>query len=304
MTLQQLTRKKCEKEVASGAEIFLFLRAGFVKSSVKVYKFNKPMSEKPVEIKLPPNLLAGKTAIVTGASRGVGRATSMRLAEAGANVVVNYLREEEKAANVVALCKEKGADAIAVQGDVSEWAAAQNLAQQTLEKFGRIDLLVLNAGIWEGAPIEQMTEETWNRVLNTNLKAAWAMTKACVPAMKKQERAAIVLVSSTAGQRGEANYSNYAASKGGQISFTKALASELCPKIRVNCVAPGWIETAMVRPVFEDAEYKRKVIDSIPLKRMAATDDVALSICFLLSDWSRHITGEIMNINGGAVLCG
>jgi 3-oxoacyl-[acyl-carrier protein] reductase len=262
------------------------------------------MSEKPVEIKLPPNLLAGKTAIVTGASRGVGRATSMRLAEAGANVVVNYLREEEKAANVVALCKEKGADAIAVQGDVSEWAAAQNLAQQTLEKFGRIDLLVLNAGIWEGAPIEQMTEETWNRVLNTNLKAAWAMTKACVPAMKKQERAAIVLVSSTAGQRGEANYSNYAASKGGQISFTKALASELCPKIRVNCVAPGWIETAMVRPVFEDAEYKRKVIDSIPLKRMAATDDVALSICFLLSDWSRHITGEIMNINGGAVLCG
>jgi 3-oxoacyl-[acyl-carrier protein] reductase len=262
------------------------------------------MSEKPVEIKLPPNLLAGKTAIVTGASRGVGRATAMRLAEAGANVVVNYLREEEKAANVVALCKEKGADAIAVQGDVSEWAAAQNLAQQTLEKFGRIDLLVLNAGIWEGAPIEQMTEETWNRVLNTNLKAAWAMTKACVPAMKKQERAAIVLVSSTAGQRGEANYSNYAASKGGQISFTKALASELCPKIRVNCVAPGWIETAMVRPVFEDAEYKRKVIDSIPLKRMAATDDVALSICFLLSDWSRHITGEIMNINGGAVLCG
>src|SRR5687767_9181595 len=149
-----------------------------------------------------------------------------------------------------------------------------------------------------------MSEEIWNKVLNTNLKAAWAMTKACVPAMKKQERGAIVLVSSTAGQRGEANYSNYAASKGGQISFTKALATELAPRIRVNAVAPGWIETAMVRPVFEDKNYEKQVIDSIPLKRIATTDDIALSICFLLSDWSRHITGEILNINGGAVLAG
>jgi 3-oxoacyl-[acyl-carrier protein] reductase len=262
------------------------------------------MSEKPVEIKLPENLFAGKTAVVTGASRGVGRATALRLAEAGANVVVNYLSRGEEANAVVKECENLGVEAIAVQGDVSEWQAAQNIAHKALEKFGRIDLLVLNAGIWEGAPIEEMSEETWNRVLNTNLKAAWAMTKACVPAMKRQERGAIVLVSSTAGQRGEANYSNYAASKGGQISFTKALASELCPKIRVNCVAPGWIETAMVRPVFEDENYKKQVINSIPLKRMATTDDVALSICFLLSDWSRHITGEILNINGGSVLCG
>lgn len=262
------------------------------------------MNEEPVAIKLPANLLAGKTAVVTGASRGVGRATALRLAEAGANVAVNYLKEKEKAADVVKLCQKKGVEAIAVQGDVSVWSDAQNLAQTTLRKFGRIDLLVLNAGIWEGAPIEEMSEETWNKVLNTNLKAAWAVTKACVPAMKKQEKGAIVLVSSTAGQRGEANYSNYAASKGGQISFTKALASELCPKIRVNCVAPGWIETAMVRPVFEDENYKQAVINSIPLKRMATTDDVALSICFLLSDWARHITGEILNINGGAVLCG
>ena len=262
------------------------------------------MSEKPVEIKLPANLFQSKTAIVTGASRGVGRATALRLAESGANVVVNYLSADEKANNVVELCKEIGVEAIAVQGDVSEWQAAQNIAQKTVEKFGQIDLLVLNAGIWEGAPIEEMSEETWNRVLNTNLKAAWAMTKACVPWMKKRASGAIVLVSSTAGQRGEANYSNYAASKGGQISFTKALASELCPKIRVNAVAPGWIETAMVRPVFEDEKYKASVINSIPLQRMATTDDVALSICFLLSDWSRHITGEILNINGGAVLCG
>jgi len=262
------------------------------------------MIEKPVEIKLPANLLQGKTAIVTGASRGVGRATALRLAEAGANVVVNYLNAEEKAGNVVALCKEKGVDAIAVQGDSSEWKDAHNLAQKAQEKFGRIDLLVCNAGVWEGAPIEEMSEELWNKILNTNLKSAWAMTKACVPALKKRESGAIVLVSSTAGQRGEANYSNYAASKGGQISFTKALATELAPRIRVNCVAPGWIETAMVRPVFEDASYKQSIIDSIPLRRVATTDDIALSICFLLSDWSRHITGEVVNINGGTVLCG
>lgn len=262
------------------------------------------MGELPVEIKLPANLLRGKTAVVTGASRGVGRATALRLAEAGASVVVNYLSSEQKANNVVELCKEIGVEAVAVQGDVSRWDDAQNLAHRALEKFGRIDLLVLNAGIWEGAPIEEMSEELWNRVLNTNLKAAWAVTRACVPAMKKQAAGSIVLVSSTAGQRGEANYSNYAASKGGQISFTKALASELCPNIRVNCVAPGWIETAMVRPVFEDENYKRQVLESIPLKRMATTDDVALSIVFLLSDWSRHITGEVLNINGGSVLCG
>ena len=248
--------------------------------------------------------LEGKTALVTGASRGVGRATALRLAEAGANVVVNYLTAEEKAQNVVALCKEKGVDAIAVQGDVSEWQAAQTLAQRAIEKFGRIDLLVLNAGIWEGAPIEEMSEDTWNRVLNTNLKAAWAMTKACVPAMKRQERGAIVLVSSTAGQRGEANYSNYAASKGGQISFTKALASELAPIVRVNAVAPGWVDTGLNGEVFADEDFVHRVIDGIPLKRVATADDIALSIVFLASDWSRHITGEVLNNNGGAVLCG
>jgi 3-oxoacyl-[acyl-carrier protein] reductase len=262
------------------------------------------MNELPVDIELPRNLFAGKTAIVTGSSRGVGRATALRLAEGGASVVVNYLSNEAEALETVRACQNKGVEAIAVQADVSEFLHAQRLAKQTLERFGRIDLLVCNAGVWEGAPIEDMSEEVWNKVLNTNLKSAWAMTKTCVPAMKKQPSGAIVMVSSTAGQRGEANYSNYAASKGGQISFTKALASELCPKIRVNAVAPGWIETAMVRPVFEDAEYKQSVLNSIPMNRMAATDDVALAICFLLSDWSRHITGEILNINGGAVLCG
>jgi 3-oxoacyl-[acyl-carrier protein] reductase len=262
------------------------------------------VNEQATSIQLPNNLFAGKTAIVTGASRGVGRATALRLAEGGANVAVNFLSNDAEADETVELCKGKGVGAIAVGADVSEFSAATKLAGATLDAFGRIDLLVCNAGIWDGAPIEEMSEEVWTKVINTNLKSAWACTKACVPSIKKQGSGSIVLVSSTAGQRGEANYSNYAASKGGQISFTKALATELAPKIRVNAVAPGWIETAMVRPVFEDKDYEQSVIDSIPLKRIATTDDVALSICFLLSDWSRHITGEILNINGGAVLAG
>jgi 3-oxoacyl-[acyl-carrier protein] reductase len=262
------------------------------------------MNEAAVSIDLPKNLFAGKTAVVTGASRGVGRSTAFRLAEGGANVVVNYLSNEVEALETVRVCQNKGVEAIAVQADVSDMLSAQDLAKQTLERFGQIDLVVCNAGVWEGAPIEDMSEDIWNKVINTNLKSAWATTKACVPAMKKQANGSIVMVSSTSGQRGEAGYSNYSASKGGMISFTKALSSELCPKIRVNAVAPGWIETAMVRPAFEDKAYYQSVIDAIPLKRIAATDDVALSICFLLSDWSRHITGEILNINGGSVLCG
>jgi len=262
------------------------------------------MNEEAISINLPNNLFAGKTAVVTGASRGVGRATAIRLAEGGANVVVNYLSNEVEAFETVRICQNKGVEAIAVQADVSDMVEAQKLAKQTVARFGHIDLLVCNAGVWEGAPIEDMTEEIWNKVINTNLKSAWATTKACVTAMKKQPSGSIVMVSSTSGQRGEANYSNYSASKGGMISFTKALSSELCPKIRVNAVAPGWIETAMVRPAFEDDQYYKDIIEAIPLNRIATTDDVALSICFLLSDWSRHITGEVLNINGGSVLCG
>jgi len=284
-----------ERRFGEKSRILSFLRRSAKMSSL--------MNES-VGIELPRNLFAGKTAVVTGASRGVGRATAVRLAEGGANVVVNYLSNSGEAAETVQMCKAHGVDAIAVGADVSEFAGAKLLADATLEKFGRIDLLVCNAGVWDGAPIDEMSEELWNKIINTNLKSVWACAKACVPAMKKRSSAAIVMVSSTAGQRGEANYSNYAASKGGQISMTKALAAELAPKIRVNAVAPGWIETAMVRPVFEDPDYKESVLDSIPLHRIATTDDIALSICFLLSDWSRHITGEILNVNGGSVMIG
>ncbi len=290
------------KNIASRFGIGFFVITFLGKGYLHLEYFSEAMDNNYIE--LPKNLFEGKTAIITGASRGVGRSVALRLAEAGANVVLNYLKSKEKAEKVVEECREKGVDAIALQADVSISQGANSLAEAAIGEFGMIDLLVLNAGIWEGAPIENMTEETWDKVINTNLKSAWAVSKACVPLMKKQDSAAIVLVSSTAGQRGEANFTNYAASKGGQISFTKGLATELAPKIRVNAVAPGWIETAMVRPVFEDEKYKKAVLKSIPLNRMALTDDVALAICFLLSPWARHITGEVLNINGGSVLCG
>jgi len=167
------------------------------------------MRDEIVPIPLPIGLFVGKTAIVTGSSRGVGLATALRLAEAGANVVVNYLSRHTEADEVVAECQSKGVDAIAVQADTSDHIQAQALAKAAVEKFGGIDLLVLNAGVWDGAPIDEMSEELWNKVINTNLKSAWAMTKSCVPSMKKRPSAAIVMVSSTSGQRGEANYSNY-----------------------------------------------------------------------------------------------
>ena len=262
------------------------------------------MSEKVVDKKLPNYLLAGKTAIVTGASRGIGRATALRLAEAGANVVVNYFHHKADAEKVVKLCKEFGVGAIAVQADVARLKDAKHLTKEALREFGQLDLLVANAGIWEGAPLEKMSEKIWDKVLDANLKGTWTVCQAATQHFKKQNSGNIVIVSSTAGQRGEAGYSNYAASKGGQISFTKALSNELAPTIRVNCVAPGWVDTNLNDPVFHDQEFYTRVIDGIPLKRVATADDVALSIIFLASDWSRHITGEVININGGAVLCG
>ncbi len=221
-------------------------------------------------------------------------------------MVVNYKVHDQAAEETVRDARELGAEAIAVPADISHGGEARDLAEAALRQFGRIDVLVANAGIWQGAPVESMSEYLWDCVVNANLRGTWAACRAVVPAMKRQG-GSIVIVSSTAGQRGEAGYSNYAASKGGQISFAKSLAVELSPQIRVNCVAPGWVDTEMNVPVFGNNGgngYKHKVTQDIPLKRIATPDDVALSIAFLASDWARHITGEVVNINGGAVLCG
>ena len=260
--------------------------------------------ERQISTALPKDLLRGRVAVVTGGARGIGRAVALRLAEAGAHVVVNYVRSQAGAEEVARSCANFGAEAFAFRADVGDVAEAASLVDAALERFGRLDLVVANAGIWEGAPVEEMSEELWDRVLDANLKGTWAVCRAAVPAMKRQRRGSIVIISSTAGQRGEAGYSNYAASKGGQISFTKALASELAPDIRVNSVAPGWVETELNDGVFGDEAYKRQVTEAIPLRRLAMPDDIALSVVFLASDWARHITGEILNVNGGSVLCG
>ena len=257
-----------------------------------------------IDTALPRGLLRDRVGIVTGGSRGVGRAVALRLAEAGAHVVVSYVRSQEAAEQVVGSCREFGVEALAVRADVAELNQAAALTAAALERFDRLDLLVANAGIWEGAPVEEMSEELWDRVIDANLKGTWAACRAAVPVMKRERSGSIVVVSSTAGQRGEAGYSNYAASKGGQISFTNSLAVELAPEIRVNAVAPGWVDTELNDAVFDDGEYKRRVGEAIPLGRIATADDVALSVVFLASDWARHITGEILNVNGGAVLCG
>jgi len=253
---------------------------------------------------LPSSLLRGRVAIVTGGARGIGRATVLRLAEAGADVVVNYARNQEAAECVARRAREFGVQALSLRADVAELGQTAAVVDETVKHFGRVDLLVANAGIWEGAPVEEMSEALWDRVIDANLKGTWSACRAVVPVMKKQGSGAIVIVSSTAGQRGEAGYSNYAASKGGQISFTKALAAELAPRIRVNSVAPGWVDTELNDVVFGDAPFKQKIVDTIPLGRVATADDIALAIVFLASDWAASITGEILNVNGGSVLCG
>lgn len=249
--------------------------------------------------------MKGRVALVTGGSRGIGRATVERLVEAGAEVAFNFVRDEKAAAEMVRWGTARGRNVLALQGDVARLEDAERLVRETIEQFKRIDILVCNAGVWEGARVEEISEEVWDRVLGVNLRGTWTMCRAAVPYMKRERRGRIVIVSSTAGQRGEANVSNYAASKGGQISFMKSLATELAPfDINVNAVAPGWVETEMNTEVFGDENFRRSVLAGIPLGRIATADDVARPILFLCTEGARHITGEVLNVNGGAVLCG
>jgi 3-oxoacyl-[acyl-carrier protein] reductase len=249
--------------------------------------------------------LKGRVALVTGGSRGIGRAIVDLLTTFGVHVAINYVRDEKSAASAVSLAKEKGVRAIAIAGDVSNVAESETLVHETLRQLDRIDFLICNAGIWEGGPVESIAEELWDKTVNVNLKGTWAVCRAAVPAMKKEKFGRIVIISSTAGQRGEAKVSNYAASKGGQISFTKSLSTELANfGINVNCVAPGWVHTEMTDDVFEDSEKLKTVINTIPLGRMATPEEIAGPVVFLCSKWANHITGEILNVNGGSVLCG
>ena len=249
--------------------------------------------------------LAGRVAVVTGGSRGIGRATVALLARLGAKVVINYSNDDTAANNVVASVNAAGGEAFSFKANIARLDEAEHLLAATLEHFQRVDIVVCNAGIWQGAAVEQISEALWDSTLDINLKGAWTVCRAAVPLLKKQRSGKIVLVTSTAGQRGEAGYSNYAASKGGLIAFTKSLASELAEwGINVNAVAPGWVDTEMTKDALGDVEQRKAIAAEIPIGTIASPEDIAGPIAFLCSEWARHITGEIVNVNGGAVLCG
>lgn len=264
--------------------------------------------------------LAGKVALITGGSRGIGAETVRLFRCAGASVLFNYRTAKAPAD---ALVSEAGGakHCVAIPQELSTPDQGRALVEETVRAFGRIDILVVNHGIWppEDAPIAKMSTEQWRQTLAVNLDSVFGLTQAAVTHMQRQGRAKlsegtggpepaaghIVFVSSTAGQRGEANHADYAASKGALISLTKSLSSELAPQgIYVNCVAPGWVETDMSAPALADPVTSAKIFATIPLGRVARPTEVAAPILFLCTPYAGFMSGEIVNVNGGAVLVG
>jgi 3-oxoacyl-[acyl-carrier protein] reductase len=249
--------------------------------------------------------LNGKIALVTGGSRGIGAAAALKLAEAGASVVVNYFNHEGEAARVADEARSKNVRAVAVRADVSRFDEVRMMFERALVEFNRIDIVIANAGIWTGGAVDHLEEQNWQETIDVNLKGVYLCCHFAAKIMKRQRSGRIVTLSSTAGQRGEAFHSHYAASKGGIISFTKSLAAELGSYgITVNSVAPGWVATDMSAEPLRDSSELEKINRGIALGRVAEADDVAGPILFLASDLARHITGEVINVNGGSVMCG
>jgi 3-oxoacyl-[acyl-carrier protein] reductase len=247
--------------------------------------------------------LDGRTALVTGGSRGIGRAVVLLLARAGADVAIGFRSRANEAEEVAAGARALGRRALTVSGDLADPAASELLAAQVAEAFGRLDIFVANAGVWppEDVPLTRLSPERWRETMAANLDAVYPSTRAALRLMGTGGR--VVLVSSTAGQRGEAGHADYAATKGALIALTKSLAVECAPDIVVNCVAPGWVDTEMAAPAF-GGEAKARIAATIPLRRIPTAEQIAGPIVFLCSDLASHITGEILNVNGGSVLCG
>jgi 3-oxoacyl-[acyl-carrier protein] reductase len=247
--------------------------------------------------------LEGKVAIVTGASRGIGRAIALELARRGAQVVVNYNRNAEAAAKVVATIEAAGGQGIAVQADVSDFEQAATLIQAGLDAFGQIDILVNNAGTTRDQLLMLMKEEDWDDVLRVNLKSTFNCCKAAARPMVRRRRGHIVNITSVSGIAGQGGQTNYAASKAGIIGFTKSLAKELGPRsITVNCVAPGFVPTDLTADLPEN--LLQKAIESTPLRRMGQPEEIAYAVAFLASDEASFITGETLTVDGGLVMQG
>ena len=248
---------------------------------------------------------ANKNILITGGSRGIGLATSIGFAKLGANVAITYRSNEAAAMEACAKIEVEGVRSLAVKLETTDERGHAELIGRIVSEWGSLDVVVANAGIWRGAAIDEMTMEDYREMMEINMTGTFVLAKHTARVMKQQGSGAIVIVSSTAGQRGESGHSHYAASKGAQISFTKSIAVELAPHgIRVNCVAPGWVETDMTRSAMSTPEDMRKISETIPLGRPAKPEEIANAILFLASPMASAITGEILNVNGGSVLCG
>jgi 3-oxoacyl-[acyl-carrier protein] reductase len=246
-------------------------------------------------------LLDGKVAIITGASRGIGRAAAIELAKAGAKVVVNYAGNKAAAEETAATIKTAGGEAIICQADVASAEAVELLVKTSLDAFGRIDILVNNAGITRDNLLMRMKEDDWDAVLDTNLKGIFHCTKAVSRMMMKQKSGKIINMTSVVGIMGNAGQANYAAAKAGVIGFTKSMAKELASRnITVNAVAPGFISTDMTAALSE--QVKNDLAGAIPLNRLGTPEDVAAAVLFLASDAANYITGQTLNIDGGMVM--
>lgn len=242
--------------------------------------------------------LKEKIALVTGASRGLGKAIALHLAEEGANVIINYAKHSEQAKEVVAAVELAGGKALAIQADVSCWQDVEKMVDSIIKQFGRIDILVNNAGINRDELLISMEKEDWDAVINTNLGGLFHCTKAVAKYMMIQKSGRIINLSSVAGERGGRGQSNYAASKGGVNAFTRSVAMELAPKnITVNAVAPGVIETEMSSTVIRRA--KDFILNSVALKRLGQPEEIAKVVAFLASDDSSYMTGEVIRVDGG-----
>jgi 3-oxoacyl-[acyl-carrier protein] reductase len=251
--------------------------------------------------------LAGKAALITGGSRGIGAAAVKLFAEAGADVVFSYHSSKEAAKQVEQEAAKHGTRVEAFKADGGKHADNKKLVDHALMRLGRLDILVPNAGVWnsEDLPIDKMTEKQWDDMMRINLKSVYSVIHFAVPQMIKQKSGKIIPISSTAGQRGESLHTHYGASKGGIISLTKGLASELARHgILVNSVAPGWVATDMSNAVLESKAGQKMAATFIPLGRAATAEEIAGPILFLASDLANFMTGEILNVNGGSVLCG
>jgi 3-oxoacyl-[acyl-carrier protein] reductase len=242
--------------------------------------------------------LEGKSAIVTGGSLGIGTAIAIALAREGCNVAINYRRHDAEAKEVVRQVEEMGRRGLAVKADVSSYDDAQNMVQTVIKEFGGLDIMVCNAGInWDGV-IWKMTEEQWDTVINVNLKGYFNYNKAAAMVFKEQKHGKIVNISSINGLRGKFAQTNYSASKGGEIAMSKALARELGKfNVNVNVVAPGMVMTDMAKSI--PPEFLNKAVDETVLGRIASPEDCADVVAFFCSDKSRHITGEVIKIDGG-----